>query len=192
MVREGILAHRRVTLSDSSATIDLPIVDAFVPNAIISVNFVSGRTSPPAPFEDPGAPVAQRIDTALHVEPAGHHLNVRMVPSVNKARPGQNLDVELTVTDSLKRPEQCQLTLYTTDEAILALTGYSTPDPFTTFLDERYTWLTELDSRRFLLDRVSLRGGWHQSTQGTYGRNIDWRQRSQHSPRHANGRVLQP
>ncbi len=163
VVREGILARRRVTLSSSSATLELPIVDAYVPNALVSVHFLKGRTSPPASFDDPGAPAARYFETDLRVSPAGHKLNVKVAPSTKKALPGQNLDVELTVTDASGLPERCQLTVYATDEAVLALTGYSTPDPFGTFLDERRVWLTELDSRQFLLDRASMRGGWHQT-----------------------------
>jgi hypothetical protein len=138
--RAGVLEKRRVKLSGPMSTVEVPITDALRPNAFVSVLIVRGRSkAPPASTKDPdvGAPAFRMGYTSLAVNPEKRRLSIALAPSKPEARPGDNVDVDLTVRDHAGKPARAEVTFYAVDEGVLSLVDYETPDPIEVFGAER-------------------------------------------------------
>ena len=127
--REGIIEQRRLRLSSGSTTISLPITEAFVPNAFVSVVVTRGRTEPPGKLDDPGRPTIRVGYAELRVTPEVKRLAVRVEPLAAEYRPGDTARVRVAVRDRRDAGARSEVALWAVDEGVLSLTGYRTPDP---------------------------------------------------------------
>lgn len=127
--REGLIEQRRMRLTSGSTTIRIPVTEAFVPNAFVSVVVVRGRSGPPGRLDDPGRPTLRVGYTELKVAPSVKKLTVAVTPVSNEYRPGDSARVRLRVADARGTPRRAEVTLWAVDEGVLAMTGYKTPDP---------------------------------------------------------------
>lgn len=127
--REGVIEERRLRISEGATTIRLPITEAYVPNAFVSVLMVRGRSGAPGSLDDPGRPTIRVGYAEVHVEARVKRLAVDVEPVQPEYRPGDTARVRLAVRDASGAPERAEVTLWAVDEGVLALTGYETPDP---------------------------------------------------------------
>ena len=127
--REGIIEQRRLRLASGSTTISLPITEAYVPNAFVSVVVTRGRTEAPGRLDDPGRPTIRVGYAELRVTPEVKRLSVQVQPLAGEYRPGDTARVRLAVRDQGGRGARSEVTLWAVDEGVLSLTGYTTPDP---------------------------------------------------------------
>lgn len=127
--RERIIESRRIRIADGATTLELPITEAYAPNAFVSIVIVRGRSAPPGPLDDPGRPALRVGYAELRVTPEVKRLTVDVAPAAPEYRPGDTATVRLRVRDSAGRGQRAEVTLWAVDEGILALTGYQTPDP---------------------------------------------------------------
>jgi hypothetical protein len=127
--REGLIEQRRMRLTSGSTTLKFPVVEAWAPNAFVSIVVARGRSAKPGPLDDPGRPTIRVGYTELRVTPEVKRLNVSVKPAQAEYRPGDTARVELKVVDRAGKGQRSEVTLWAVDEGVLALTGYRTPDP---------------------------------------------------------------
>jgi alpha-2-macroglobulin len=135
--REGIIEQRRVHLTAGATTISVPITEALVPNAFISVLVARGRSAPPGPLDDPGRPTIRVGYAELRVLPAVKRLTVAVEPAAAEYRPGDSARIAVRVRDAGGIGRRAEVALWAVDEGVLALTGYKTPDPLAMLYAER-------------------------------------------------------
>ncbi|MEO8228045.1 MAG: alpha-2-macroglobulin family protein, partial [Gemmatimonadota bacterium] len=127
--REGLIEQRRLTVTSGSMTLRFPITEAYAPNVYVSIVVARGRSAPPGPLDDPGRPTIRVGYAQLRVTPERKRLAVELAPAQQEYRPGDSARVAIRVRDAAGKPERSEVTLWAVDEGVLALTGYTTPDP---------------------------------------------------------------
>ncbi|MBA3821217.1 MAG: hypothetical protein H0X17_20200, partial [Deltaproteobacteria bacterium] len=142
--RNGIVKTERIALTGPTTLIKVPVTDAMVPNLTVQVDLVGAA----ARLDDRGGPdpklpkrpayAVGSID--LPVPPKQRTLAVEITPSAAKIGPGEAAKLALVVRDAAGRPvANADAAVIVVDEAILALTGYTFPDPVATFYGHRGT-----------------------------------------------------
>jgi uncharacterized protein YfaS (alpha-2-macroglobulin family) len=138
VARSGILYTENFALDGGTATLEIPIEEAHIPNLSIQVD-VNG-SSPR--LDDKGKavegvapqPAYATGSLQLNIPPLSRALAVEIVPDATKLDPGAETGVRVKVVDAQGAPvEGAELAIVVVDEAVLALTGYQLADPLTTF-----------------------------------------------------------
>jgi uncharacterized protein YfaS (alpha-2-macroglobulin family) len=127
--REGLIDQRRLRLTSGTTTLRLPITEAYVPNAYVSILVARGRSAPPAAPDDPGRPTIRVGYAELRVTPGIKRLAVDVHPQADEYRPGDTARIDVRVRDAAGAGRRSEVTLWAVDEGVLSLTGYRTPDP---------------------------------------------------------------
>lgn len=127
--RDGVLTRRTLPELNEGQAIEVPITEAFAPNAFVSVLLVRGRTS-----EGPrGLPQTSMGLADLRVSHADKRLSISLETDAHEYRPGKPVAARLKVTDASGAPVQAELALAAADEGVLSLINFKTPDPLSTF-----------------------------------------------------------
>ena len=127
----GVVDSYPFIVDKDTPTVSFPIKASYAPNAYVSVVLVRGRThyAKDATGFETGAP-AYRIGYArLEVDPAAQRLSVDVEPKTLTASPGKNVKLSFKIADSAGKPSEASAAVMVVDEAVLGLTGYTTPDP---------------------------------------------------------------
>ena len=135
--REQVIEQRRIRITSGAQTVKVPITEAFVPNAYVSVVVVRGRSAPPGKLDDPGRPTMRVGYVALRVTPEVKRLQVGLTLGKPEYRPGDTAQVRLAVRDGRGAGTRSEVALWAVDEGVLALTGYQVPDPLDLIYRER-------------------------------------------------------
>lgn len=135
LVRGGVLEQRRFALEDGSATLSIPIEESMVPGFELQVAVVGQ-----APRVDAdGTPVGMRPAAAsaslqIEVPPLARTLKVAATPRETVLAPGGQTRIALDVRDAMDQPvANAELAVVVVDESVLALSGYTLPDPLAAF-----------------------------------------------------------
>lgn len=144
--RDGLLREERFTLKNGTATVEQPITAEMIPNVRASITVVGkakwGKRERPAV-------AGGQLD--LSISTAQRKLTLEIHPSRDKLEPGAEVDVPVTVKDYQgKAVSGARVTLWIVDEALLGLTGYSTPNPLSTYYYHRPNQLTPHHNRTFI------------------------------------------
>lgn len=144
--RDGLVREERFTLKNGTATLEQPIRAEMIPNIRANVTVVGkakwGKRERPAV-------AGGRLD--LSISTAQRKLTIEIQPSRDKLEPGAEVDVPVKVKDYKgKAVSGARVTLWIVDEALLGLTGYSTPDPLSTYYYHRPGQLTPHHNRTFI------------------------------------------
>ena len=140
--RSGIVRTERVTIAGSSTTLRVPIEDRYVPNVEIQIDLVGaaprvndrGEPEPSLPKR----PAFASGSLSLAVPPLERTLSVRATPRERGVEPGGRTVVDVDVRDAGGKPvRDAEVAVIVVDEAILALSGYATPDPIAAFYTAR-------------------------------------------------------
>lgn len=136
--RGGILSRQVVLLPSNSGVIRILITEDHIPNVYVSVVLVQGRQAALAAADGAPAAAGTKIGyIALSVDAAPKELEISVVPSAARLEPGDQLSIDLLVTDASGDPTQAQLSLDLVDKAILSLKP-RTPDAIlSTFYSRR-------------------------------------------------------
>ena len=162
--REGLLQQRRLRLTSGSTSIKLALTEAYVPNAYVSIVVARGRSAPPGGIGDPGRPTIRVGYAELRVTPRVKRLKVEVEPLAAEYRPGDSARVRVRVRDAALRGQRSEVTLWAVDAGVLALTGYSTPDPIALIYRPRGVALrlgsnlTAVAEQVLALEGVSIKG----------------------------------
>jgi uncharacterized protein YfaS (alpha-2-macroglobulin family) len=142
VARSGILTTANFTLDGGTATLEIPIADAHIPNLNVQVD-VNGASPR---LDDKGQPIDGAPDQPayatgtlqLTIPPLSRALAVEITPDATKLDPGAETGVRVRVVDAQGAPVAgAELAIVVVDEAVLALTGYQLADPLATFYAAR-------------------------------------------------------
>jgi uncharacterized protein YfaS (alpha-2-macroglobulin family) len=153
--RSGITESRSFELKGPTTTLEVPIGEGHVPNVYVQVDVVGSATR----VDDDGKPddklprrPAYGMGTVnLPVPPVTRTLQVSVKPQASKIEPGGSTRVEVVVRDALGKPMPgAEMSVVVVDEAVLALTGYQTPNPLAAFYPERQPGATDYHIRQYV------------------------------------------
>ena len=151
--RDGILNSRVETLTGSAPQIEIPLAERHLPNVYVSVILLNGRTAEPRRTSDPGAPGFKIGYTQLRVDAGSRRLNVAVEPQQDTYRPGEEVTVDLRLTDASGDGVAGEIAFAAADASILNLIGYALPDPFDTFYGPRPLGVTTSETRANLVEQ---------------------------------------
>src|ERR1019366_3022938 len=124
--REGLMSERVLRDVHGSVTVRLPVTGRDVPNAFVSVLLLRHGAIGTADS------LAEHMRTGyavLRVDDASKRLEVRVRALRQEYEPGDSATIELTARDARRRGAMAEATIWAVDEGVLALTGYTAPDP---------------------------------------------------------------
>lgn len=163
--QDGLLSTERIRLDGPSTTLQIPIEDTHVPTLHIGVDLLgeAERTDDDGkPLKDAPKRVAYaRGSLQVQIPPLPRTLTVDVAPAAAEVRPGATTHVDVTVTDAAGKPvPDAEVVVWMVDEAVLALSGYQTPDPMAVFYSGRGAGVSGyfLRSRVVLVDPETVRG----------------------------------
>ncbi|HPE35875.1 MAG TPA: MG2 domain-containing protein, partial [Spirochaetales bacterium] len=129
--RDRVLEAKLISFDGDTPVIELPIKDHYAPNVYVSVVIVRGRAhfQKDALGYETGAPGFKLGYVELPVSPESKRLSAEFTGLKDVYQPGSRIRLPVTIKDAAGRPVQAQFAVAVVDEAVLALTGYRTPDP---------------------------------------------------------------
>ncbi|MCB9788414.1 MAG: hypothetical protein H6744_17165, partial [Deltaproteobacteria bacterium] len=159
--RRGVVTTQRFTVDGPSATVTVPIVEAYIPGVQVQVDLVG---SAPRTAEDgkpvagaPPRPAYASGELRLEVPPHARTLAVAVTPERAELEPGTKTHIDLRVSDAAGHPvADAQVALVVVDEAVLALTGYALPDPIDAFYPAQGPGVRDHHSRQWVLLETGL------------------------------------
>ncbi len=154
--RNGFVITQTFAITESTATLRIPIEEGWVPNVVVevSLNGTAPRLDDKGePIEDaPPRPAFARGQITLQIPPITRTLDVTIEPEVTELAPGDETAIELLAIDANGDPvEGAELAVVVVDESILALTGYQIPDPLLTFYREAGSGIDSLYTRNSVI-----------------------------------------
>ena len=155
VAQDGVLATERFTMTGPSTTLRLPIEEQHVPTVHLQVDLV-GEAERGEGL--PGRVATARGELQVSVPLRTRTLSVDL-EAASVLTPGAETEVAVTVTDAdgAVVPD-AEVVVWMVDEAVLALSGYATPDPLAVFYSERSAGVRAVESRTrvVLADTASL------------------------------------
>lgn len=157
--REGIRSQRRFALTSTQQSIEVPVLEADIPNVYASVLLVKGRTKVETADDegsDPGKPTFRLGYVELKVDDASRRLAVGVTASQEEYRPGASATVDVNVTDARGRPVTGEVTLWAVDYGVLSLTAFRTPDVLGSVYVAKALQVMTTDNRQRIVSRRVL------------------------------------
>ncbi|MDF2692825.1 MAG: hypothetical protein K0S65_1208, partial [Labilithrix sp.] len=160
--RQGIVHVERFSMKAASQAIKLQLDDTLVPNAEVRVDLVgqdvreddSGRPDDRLPKR----PAFATGSSMAKILPTKRTLDVKAEAKKPTLEPGGTTQIDVEVKDHGGRGvPDAEVALVVVDEAVLALSGYKTPDPVDAFYSPRSSDVRDLGMRsRVLLGEPDL------------------------------------
>ncbi len=149
--RGRILSRRVVQLTSNSEILDVPVTDAFAPNAFISVVLVKGiDESNPVPSYKIGY-------AAFGVDASQFKLNVDIKTDKPTYGPRDTVTYDIQVTDAQSRPVQAELSVALVDKAILSLANPNSLPIFDAFYGAQGLGIRSSDTLNINVDRITAK-----------------------------------
>jgi uncharacterized protein YfaS (alpha-2-macroglobulin family) len=153
--RSGVVTTQSFRLESATTVLDIPIREGYVPNVWAQVDLVGSAPRTDAdgkPLADQPRRPAFAVGTLnLAVPPKQRTLTLEVVPAEKDVLPGAKTRLRVKVVDATGRAQpNVEVALAVVDEAVLALTGYKTPDPLAAFYGERGADTQDLHTRQWL------------------------------------------
>jgi len=154
--RGGMEQVERITMEGNAQVIEVPIRDYHLPELYVSVALARGRISSkelgPA-AKDLGRPTFAHGVVRLPVELERKAVKVEVEPAAEVVGPSEKLEIRLHTTDVAGKPVRAEVAVMVVDEGVLALLGYTTPDPLAFFFHSRGADAPLADLRNVLLGK---------------------------------------
>jgi uncharacterized protein YfaS (alpha-2-macroglobulin family) len=142
------------SVKNGAATFDLPIQKQFVPKLPVHFVLMRGRVAGAAPSAgngiDLGKPATVAATSWITVEPVEHEVNV-VLENPARARPGETVNVKISLSDRGKKPAAGEATLWLVDQAVLALGKEQRLDPIPDFITPVHSRVGVQDTRNWTL-----------------------------------------
>ncbi|MBN8724801.1 MAG: Ig-like domain-containing protein [Acidobacteria bacterium] len=139
----GIVKSERFTIDSPSYIIKVPIEEGYLPNVHLQVDLVGEAERAKPTDGNPDAMLPKRPAFAvgqlnLSIPPISRTLTVNAKPQKSAIEPGGETIIDLNLLDSANKPVQNgEVALFLVDEAILALSNYTMPNPIDLFYGQR-------------------------------------------------------
>ncbi|HEX8987010.1 MAG TPA: alpha-2-macroglobulin family protein, partial [Rhodocyclaceae bacterium] len=147
------------SVKHGAATFDLPIQKHFVPRLPVHFVLMRGRVPGAGPVAggklDLGKPATVAATSWVVVEPVEHQVTVAL-DNPTKARPGETVDVKITLTGRDGKPAAGEVTLWLVDQAVLALGKEQRLDPIPDFITPVTSRVAIQDTRNRTLGILPL------------------------------------
>ncbi|MDI6780462.1 MAG: alpha-2-macroglobulin family protein [Bacteroidota bacterium] len=155
--REGVIKHWTTELTGSAPQIDISLTKNHLPNVFVSVVLLQGRTEGKSKNsnEDVGRPSFKIGYINLPVDPGEKHLKVNVSADKNEYRPGDTVNVTLSVKNKEGVGVSSEVALSVADMGVLNLIGYKLPDAFNTFYGSRSLAVSTAETRLHLVQQRS-------------------------------------
>ncbi len=144
--RDGVLEQRVQEITGPSPSFEVKIDKKMRPNAFIGVHLIENR-------KEMGQRAHQVSDSFrfgyvnLQVDPEEQRLAVSVHANKKEYRPREEVELTLSVKDAQRKGKKAELTVFVVDEGVLALSGYSLPDPLKEFTKERPLRVETIEAR---------------------------------------------
>ena len=154
--REKIFQQEILPIKGSAYTYTFTVTGELLPNAYVTAAlFRIG--DPIVPVEEEIGKHMERIGVAgFRVSLDSKYLKVKLQPDRPKARPAEEVYVNVEITQDNLEGKRSELTVMVVDEAILALTGYSPPDLVKKVYAFRGLSVRINDNRPFIITKEQL------------------------------------
>jgi hypothetical protein len=154
--RSGVVHSETRHLDGTSATLEVPIDEAFTPNLQVQVDLTGAnkRSVPGGKAADdaPLRPAYASGEITLSIPPIKHGLTVTVKPAARGVDPGAKTTIDVEVRDANGAlVPGAQVAVVMVDESVLALTGYSIPSPIETFFPIRDPGVADHQQRGWVL-----------------------------------------
>lgn len=146
--RAGILEARRLTVWQTNPVIEVPILEDYAPNVVVSFVAVKGATASSGPDVRIGM-------VELTVEPTPQLLTVEVLPDRTTYNPREQVALTVRVRDANGQPVDAEVTLAVVDKAVLALADPNAPSLRDAFYGKRPLRVLTGDSSLVLFNRVA-------------------------------------
>ena len=142
--RNGIISTETFQFDGSSHTLNIPIMEKYIPNLHIQVDVAGSVPRTDDQGEElPGAPPRPAFASgqlSLSIPPLGRTLDLQVEPRDPEMEPGGNTWLDVVVRDNTGEPVSgVEFAVVIVDEAILGLTNYQLSDPLSVFYSTRPT-----------------------------------------------------
>lgn len=150
--RSGLVREQRFSMSGPTAKLEVPILEAHVPNVAVQVDVVGSAVR----RDDRGKPrpeLPRRVAyakgaLAFQVPPLARTLAVKAEPRAKALAPGGKTKIDLVVKGADGEPVKgAELAVVAADEAVLALSGYRLPNPIDVFYAARDVGVRDYHTR---------------------------------------------
>ena len=152
--RQGIIVQKRIELTKSSSTVELPIEPVFVQNVFVVVDRWGKRRQLDHGSSVP-LPEHTFAEVDLPVDIASARLEMKTRPTQPLVEPGEKATFEVEVRHDGKPTANAEVALIVVDEAVLALSGKSYADPLAPF----YRRVDQGTTHESTIDMVRDSGG---------------------------------
>jgi hypothetical protein len=112
--RDGILSVERRTFDTPNPVIEIPMIEAYVPNVYVSFVLIRGVT------ETVSVPEVRAGYVTLKVAPAAQTLTVTALSDKATYRPGDTVTLTVSTVDAAGRPANAEIGVALVDQALLA------------------------------------------------------------------------
>ena len=133
--RQGMIAQRRIELTQPSSTVELPIEPGYIQNVHVVVDRW-GKRRHILPGSNEPLPAHKSVELNIPVDIQSARLEMKTRPTRPLVSPGENATFEAEVNYNGKPEAGAEVALMVVDEAVLALTGGSHADPLLQFYRE--------------------------------------------------------
>lgn len=140
--REKVYDYWMTTMSGNTATVELPVRAAYLPNVYVSATVIKSLDK-----YDGRSPLRAFGVAPLRVDASGRKLSVK-ITAPDAIRPKTKLDLKIKVSNS---GGTAYVTVAAVDEGILQLTDFDTPDPFEFFYGKKRLSTEEYDVFSYIL-----------------------------------------
>lgn len=137
--RERVMWSKVIKMTGNANTVQVPVKKSFMPNFYINVLILKERTGLKWDEQgnDTGKPRFFAGYTAVKVDSTEKKLTVNVKPHKKSYEPGEEVKLDIHVTDKTGAPVSSEVCLSIVDKGVLNLVGYQLPDPYDFFWKKR-------------------------------------------------------
>ncbi|HUK14173.1 MAG TPA: MG2 domain-containing protein [Thermoanaerobaculaceae bacterium] len=151
--------YRWLAVEGGSATLHLPVLGTWVPELPIHFVLMRGRlpgTAPePGASADLGKPATMASTAWVKVNPLDNRVDVKLDHPA-KGRPGEKIQVKVSLADPHGRPLPGEVTLWLVDAAVLALGKEQRLDPLPDFITPVRSAIAVRDTRNLAFGQIAF------------------------------------
>jgi uncharacterized protein YfaS (alpha-2-macroglobulin family) len=155
---DGRMRYRWVHVRNGVGRFELPIEPTYAPRIPVHFLLMRGRLPGAPPTQDQldlGRPQTLAATSWIKVTPAKNIVNVAL-DYPEKALPGQEITMRISLTDDLGAPLAGEVTLWLVDQAVLALAPERRLDPLPDFIVDRPSRMALRDTRNLAFGALPL------------------------------------